>query len=258
MRMFGAALVGGRRHAAYLESLGMPRERIAFGYNAVDHDYWMRESERARRAGRIDSVPASPYFVAVNRFVGEKQMTELVDAYAEYRRRARGDGVWALALLGDGPKRGEIERRVMAHGLGGVVHLPGFRQGAELANWYAHAGAFVHPSRMEPWGLVGNEAAASGIPLLISNRAGCVETLVPEPAGWTGRRFDPFDLGELVDAMEWVSGLPADERVAMGQRARAIGGAWGPERFADGMMEAISMARGNERRRDRASERMAS
>ena len=36
---------------------------------------------------------------------------------------------------------------------------------------------------MEPWGLVVNEAAACGLPLLVSDRAGCVETLVPDRTG---------------------------------------------------------------------------
>ncbi len=95
---------------------------------------------------------------------------------------------------------------------------------------------------MEPWGLVVNEAAATGLPLLVSDRAGCVETLVPDPAGTTGRRFDPGDVADLAAALTWMAHRPDVDRAAMGERAAAVVAGWGPERFAAGMLEAIGFA----------------
>ena len=40
VRQFDAALVGGPSHRDYLVQLGMPADRIALGYNAVDNDYF--------------------------------------------------------------------------------------------------------------------------------------------------------------------------------------------------------------------------
>jgi glycosyltransferase involved in cell wall biosynthesis len=97
---------------------------------------------------------------------------------------------------------------------------------------------------MEPWGLVVNEAAACGLPLLVSDRAGCVETLVPDPEGTTGLRFDPLDEDEMTAALAWMAGLPEAERSAMGRRAAEVVDDWGPDRFASGMIDAISMAGG--------------
>jgi glycosyltransferase involved in cell wall biosynthesis len=95
---------------------------------------------------------------------------------------------------------------------------------------------------MEPWGLVVNEAASCGLPLLVSDRAGCVETLVPEPSGTTGRRFDPSDEDEMTSALAWIAGLPEQERRAMGSRASQVVSQWGPERFAEGTIEALQLA----------------
>ena len=39
-----------------------------------------------------------------------------------------------------------------------------------LAEWYARADVFVLPSRSEPWGMVLNEAAAAGLPLVATRR----------------------------------------------------------------------------------------
>ncbi len=90
-------------------------------------------------------------------------------------------------------------------GFAHAIHRPGFLQVGDLPRWYAHAGAFVLPSLMEPWGLVVNEAAASGLPLLVSNRAGCSATLVPDPEGTTGARFDPMDVEGIAAKMSWIA-----------------------------------------------------
>jgi glycosyltransferase involved in cell wall biosynthesis len=111
-----------------------------------------------------------------------------------------------------------------------------------LTRWYAFASAFVHPSLLEPWGLVVNEAAACSLPLLISDRAGCVDTLVPDPPGTTGRRFNPSNQRDLTNHLQWMASLPRDAREAMGRRASAVVADWGPERFALGMVEALKAA----------------
>ncbi len=87
-----------------------------------------------------------------------------------------------------------------------------------------------------------NEAAACGLPLLVSDRAGCVETLVPDPQGTTGRRIDPDDVDTLAGALAWMAGLDPSERTEMGQRALQTVSTWGPERFASGMIDALDLA----------------
>ena len=102
------------------------------------------------------------------------------------------------------------------------------------------ASAFVHASTTEQWGLVVNEAMAAGLPVLVSNRCGCAPDLVRD--GVNGFTFDPYDVDRLADLMLKVSSDQCD-REAMGQASRAIIKDWGPERFADGLMQAVAVAR---------------
>ena len=142
--------------------------------------------ERARRDPRSRvGLPSAPFFIAVSRFVPEKNLQSLVAAYAKYRASTQSPP-WDLVLCGDGESRTEIEASIQGLGVTDSIHLPGFLQADSLSRWLAHARGFVHPSLMEPWGLVVNEAAACRLPLLISHRAGCSETLVPDPVGTTG------------------------------------------------------------------------
>lgn len=243
LRHVQAALVGGPSHRAYLLKLGIPNGRIVLGYNAVDNAFYHNAAERARRDPTSrDGKPRRPYFLTVNRFEPEKNLLGLLQAYAAYREQIAESEAWDLVLCGDGRQRPELFQSIEQLHLQPFVHLPGFLQMEELASWYALAGAFVHPSLMEPWGLVVNEAAACRAPLLVSERAGCAETLVPHQHETAGMRFDPTSLTAIRDALLTMSRLSPAERAALGERAEEIVAAWGPDRFAQGTLQAVDLA----------------
>lgn len=243
VRKFSAGLAGGPRQRDYLVKLGMSSNKIALGYNAVDNAAFASRAEAARLdPSSRQGLPDAPYFLAVNRFVPEKNLPLLIRAFARYRADAPAGQAWDLVLSGGGPDADTVESAIRETGLSEAIHRPGFLQADQLAPWLAHASAFVHPSVMEPWGLVVNEAAACGLPLLVSDRAGCVETLVPRGEAISGCRFDPFDETELTERLGWMASLPEAERLSLGRRAASIVAEWGPERFAEGTIEALELA----------------
>ncbi len=243
VRRFSAGLVGGPRHRDYLVSLGMSPDRIALGYNAVDGDAYARDAERARRSPNMRiGLPEAPYFLAVSRFVPEKNLVNLVRAYVRYRGDCGPTDGWDLVLCGGGPDAASIENVIASSKFRASIHTLGFLQVDELPRWYAFSSCFVHPSLMEPWGLVVNEAAACGLPLLVSDRAGCVDTFVPEGSPITGRRLDGNDVASMAEALAWMAGLPEGERAKLGKNAAAIARKWGPERFATGTLQALELA----------------
>ncbi|WP_152050339.1 glycosyltransferase family 4 protein [Tautonia marina] len=243
LRVFDAALVGGASHQAYLEVLGMPSDRITMGYNAVDNAAFANRTDAARRSpeGR-NGIPDRPYFLSVCRFAEEKNLPMLIDAYGEYCQRVGRANAWDLILCGGGPEELAVQRAVTRCGAGQGIHRPGFLQEEELAPWYAFASAFVLASVSEPWGLVVNEAAASGLPLLVSDRVGAAGTLVPEPTGTTGMQFDPTRVEAIAEALTWMATRSDSERESMGERAAECVADWGPERFGKGLLDAVDRA----------------
>src|SRR5262249_41808278 len=153
----------------------------------------LEHSAEKRTALRL---PAD-YFLASARFTEKKNLPGLLRAYARYRDRCQenrtGDAQspWELVVLGDGPGRQQLEQLRDELGLSERVRLPGFQQYDVLSSYYAFARAFVHASTVEQWGLVVNEAMASGLPILLSNRCGCASMLLDE--GVNGYLFDPED-----------------------------------------------------------------
>jgi len=229
----------------------MPRERIFTGYDVVDNEYFRQRAEEVRsQRSEVRQKYGLPenYFLASARFIEKKNLTRLIRAYAEYRDRLRGTGVtdpgynrgapWDLVLLGDGPLRETLNSQLSTLNLHSHVHLPGFKQYDELPVYYALANAFIHASTTEQWGLVVNEAIASGLPVIVSERCGCV----PELVQGNGFTFDPMDERELAALMLKMTSLSNDERRRLGDASYTIAANFSPERFGEGLERAARMA----------------
>ena len=242
VRLFSSAVVAGAPHGEYACALGLSADTVFAGYDVVDNEHFERGASEARRsAGQWRRRLGLPerFFLASSRFIPKKNLIRLLDAYAGYRRRA-GVDAWRLVLLGDGELRPEIESRIGRGDLAGAVVLPGFKQYDALPAYYGLAGGFVHASTTEQWGLVVNEAMASRLPVIVSERCGCARDLVRE--GVNGFTFDPHDVDELAGLMQRVAVMTDGQRRAMGEASRHIIAHWGPDRFAQGLMQAVQVA----------------
>jgi glycosyltransferase involved in cell wall biosynthesis len=162
----------------------------------------------------------------------------LVDAFGQNRRSCPASP-WKLVIAGDGPERRAIEGHIAALGLTQAVHLLGRLAYDQLPVAYGLAGVFVMPSKTEQWGLVVNEAMAAGLPVLVSQTAGCSQELVEE--GANGYTFDPSDPDKLAKLLIRMS--TSADLASMGRESRRIISLWEPSRFADGLMTATELAR---------------
>ncbi len=236
--LFSAALVGGRLHADYLVQLGFQDTRIFSGYDVVDNAHFAREkiisgTQNIELSASRPILPTSPFFLASARFIEKKNLLRMVEAYAIYREQSSAP--WDLVLLGDGPLRSALCSQLLALGLQDSVHMPGFKQYDELPEWYARAGAFIHASTTEQWGLVVNEAMAARLPVLVSDRCGCAPDLVKE--GCNGFTFDPSDQRQLSALLVDMALRP--NREAMGLESERIIRNWDTATFAAGMKAAV-------------------
>jgi glycosyltransferase involved in cell wall biosynthesis len=236
-----AALVAGSPHRDYLVALGTTPDRIFMGYDAVDNDHF-RSGARAARGMESDlrvrlALPQR-YFMACCRFTPKKNLSRLIRAYARYRQSA-GSTAWSLVIVGEGELKDELVALRDRLGLGASVQFAGPKNYLELPAYYGLASAFVHASTTEQWGLVVNEAMASGLPVLVSERCGCAQDLV-QP-GVNGILFNPTDIDALARAMRDVARESCD-RQAMGQASQEIVAHWSPDHFAKNLAKAAEAA----------------
>lgn len=234
--LFDFGFVGGQRTSDYLQKLGMPARRIVRAYDIVDNAFFARGADQVRRtSGPGDWGLPGEYFLYVGRLAPEKNLERLLRAYRQYVERG---GEWRLVLVGMGPQERQLRSAADSLGLGGHVHFAGFKNGRDLFPYYAFASCFILPSVREPWGLVVNEAMASGLPVLVSHRCGCAPELVHE--GINGYMLDPVDETGLAERLLSMSLLPKELTAAMGHASRDIVSDFGPEQWAASVSEVLS------------------
>jgi glycosyltransferase involved in cell wall biosynthesis len=106
-----------------------------------------------------------------------------------------------------------------------------------LAQRYVDADVFALLSRHEPWGVVVNEAAASGLPLVLSDRVGAAPDLLRH--GENGFLVPEGDVHAAGDALRALAADPGLRR-RMGQRSREIVRAWSYDASVDAFVAATS------------------
>ena len=157
-----------------LQSRGLPPERIKPLPRWVDTDsyspgmcnpnFW-----KGRGLGTM-------VLLYVGRISREKGLELLVDAF----RKLVDDGAAiALAVIGDGPYREEMEAALCGY----PSLFTGYLAGEQLQMGYASADLFVFPSATDTFGNVVLEAQASGLPVIVSDEGGPRELMVDGETG---------------------------------------------------------------------------
>jgi len=110
-----------------------------------------------------------PIILCVSRASKEKGLEDFCEL------KVRGTKI----LVGDGPMLTELKSRYP-----NVIYI-GFKQGEELANFYAAADVFVFPSKTDTFGVVMLEAIASGTPVAAYPVTGPRDVVVNGVNGFT-------------------------------------------------------------------------
>jgi glycosyltransferase involved in cell wall biosynthesis len=219
LRGVAAFVVPGAAARAYVESLGVPAARIRVAPNAVDAGIFGTAARtRADRPLRL---------VAVGRLAREKGLDTLLEAV---------DGLPVeIVLAGTGPE--ETRLRGMA---GPNVTFLGQVARDELPALYADADIAVMPSRSDPWGMILNEAALAGLPLVSTTAAGAAHELIED--GVNGFRVPPDDPAALRTSIVRLLDDDAFRKTA-GARSREIAARFTPDAWADAVVSAVEAPR---------------
>jgi len=170
--------------------------------------------------------------LCVARLGVEKRIDHLVEAVSD-----ADDSRLVIVAAGEGPERQRVERR--ARDLGVRLVLLGDVQWERVVELYVAADIFALLSERETWAVVVNEAAACGLPLVLSDRVGAAHDLLRD--GENGRLVTA---GDVRGAAEAFRELASDRelRRAWGERSRELSRDWGYGPSVDGFLEAVREA----------------
>lgn len=234
-RLFGRAaafLAIGRGNRDYYRAHGVADDRLFAMPYAIDNRAFAERAaaaanERPALRTRLGLEADRPILLFVGKLMPRKRPDLLIEAW----RRARWPGpAPALLMAGDG-----VLRETLRQAAPEAVFV-GFQNQSQLPALYALADLLVVPSDREPWGLVVNEAMASGTAVVASDQVGAAHDLIsPE----TGAVFRAGDADALAAAL--VACLPRAR--ALGAAAARAVAAWDFEADLRGLSAALKAVR---------------
>lgn len=205
--------------------------------NTVDVDAWGERALRLQQ--KRDELRADAGFgpddlvvLSVARLVPEKGLGTLIRAAA-----ATGDRRIRVVVAGSGPDSQQLTE--LAESLSVTLTLLGDLHEVALAEAYVRADIFALLSMYETWGVVVNEAAASGLPLVLSDRVGAARDLVR--GGTNGFVVPADDVTAAAAALERLAS-DAELRRTAGEHSREVAGNWGYASSVESFVTAVRAA----------------
>lgn len=187
-------------HDRYYMQYGARKERIhRYPFTSLFRRDILDEPVTAEQKAALREklgVKEDKVLLAVGRFIPGKGFNVLIDAMTKLPENI------GCYIVGGEPGPEYLEQ-VEKYGLQNV-HFVGFKQKAQLAEYYMAADLFVHPTRKDVWGLVVNEAMAKGLPVVTTDRCIAGLELVKDPCD--GAIVSVGDATKLAEAIADVLG----------------------------------------------------
>lgn len=172
----------------YMRSLGAPDQKLFKLLYTTDVSRFRAASAERRNERQllyvgqlIERKGLLPFTAALKRWAEENPEQEI-----------------NLTFAGDGPLRQKLQAEAGPRNL--RFEFLGSTSYRDLPQVYAKAGVLVFPTLADTWGVVVNEAMASGLPVLGSIHSQAVRELVVDGKnGWTFRADCPEEMYQAID-----------------------------------------------------------
>jgi glycosyltransferase involved in cell wall biosynthesis len=181
------------------ETLGLPAGRVRVAYNGID--FSLQDShESLSRLG-----VSRPFILYAGSYEPRKNLLGAVEAFAALGPEG---SVQLVAIVERESGFAEKSRaRIAELALADRVHLVHSLTDSEIKSLYSRAEAFLFPSFAEGFGFPPLQAAACGIPMVVSDLPALRETL-----GDAAVFVDPRDSGAIAAALREILSDPAKRR----------------------------------------------
>ncbi len=234
-RHIDLALSPGQKNRSYLHMAGVKDNKIAYMPHTIETDRFSDSSlqEAADKEREALGIPSDAVvFGFAGKLVPRKECGMLICAFRNLKAKAGQRP--HLLIIGEGPLRQSL---VTAACGDPNIHFVGFKNQTEMPKTYRIADVVVVPSSIETWGLVVNEALASGRPVIVSDHVGAAPDLVARRRyGCVVAVGDGFALNEAMES--WASSRT--EVRALGKLAEQEAAAFSIDAGVRCLLEAVS------------------
>lgn len=173
--------VAGIQQYEYARRLGFRNQEIVFDC--------LSANSKLFSTFRVKDKRESKRFLFVGRFVNEKGISFLLDAWSSIKDTKE----WSLVLVGDGPLKKNIN---IPEG----VFVKEFMDQDRLLIEMHNSDVFILPSIHEPWGVVIHEAVSAGLPVICTETCGAADHFIIN--NYNGYKVAARSSEKLTEAME--------------------------------------------------------
>lgn len=221
LNTFSHTWVPGKAQKTYVIKLGFSLSKIREGFYSCDlikfNTYYQQHGINKQKA-----LPKR--FLYVGRYYDFKGIQDLWTAFINLQKETPNE--WELWCLGVGDVP-PIDHPKIRHF--------GFVQPKDLEPIIDQCSVFILPSRFEPWGVVVQEYAASGFPLLLSQTVGAAEMFLKEEENGYG--FQAGNIEEIKTTLKKTINLSSKALISMSQRSHQLAQQISPEKWAKTVIE---------------------
>ncbi|RZS96982.1 glycosyltransferase family 4 protein [Cecembia calidifontis] len=197
---------------------GVKKSSLYYGLSCINN---------ARFSNSVPYKKRDNIILFVGRLVPIKNLQRLLGAWEIV---LKNNSQYKLVLIGEGPEMQDLMNIVSDRKLLNVDFV-GKKSNEELANILNNSKLLVLPSISESWGLVVNEAMASGLPVLSSKNVNAAHTLIKE--GENGFVFDPYSEKEIAYYLNKFLELDEKVKEEFGQKSQKLVGKFNYEFLAN-------------------------
>lgn len=219
--LFDYAFVPGEQQAQFARAMGFKNEEIFKGaYTCETKRFQSIYNQRQTRTRRVEKK-----LVYAGRYASEKDIQNLWNVFVKLRAENKLTK-WSLHCIGTGPL---YDQRVMHDS---IVHH-GFLQGKKMDEIMIDADVFILPSIYEPWGVVVNEFALSGYPLILSSAVGATTALLEG----NGILFKSGDANDLENALQQMDSWSDQVLTAFSEKSHRLSSVLDEEQYAKSILK---------------------
>ena len=220
-----------------MKHYGMSDRALFYFPYAVDNEYLKAEADKCapKKISKRETMGIGPddfVILGVLKFVPREDPLTLLAAYSFLIKQYPETH---LIIVGDGSLMTDIISLVSEQRLT-QVHLPGYLPYSELPCYYALGDVFVHPAKVEPWGVSVNEAMACGLPVIAADTVGAGFDLIED--GKTGFVYTAGQPESLAEQLEKLIKDPTMTR-SMGLRANECVLKWSYTKTVEQSLQAL-------------------
>jgi glycosyltransferase involved in cell wall biosynthesis len=220
----------------YLNS-GIPENKISMVPFCVNNDFFFSQfdklKENQKNIKKKYGISDNAFvIISVGKLIGRKRHEDILNAVSLLSRNSTKE--YHILLVGDGPEKCNLQSCADEKKLTNIT-ITGFVKQDQLSEFYSVSDVFILCSQKETWGLVVNEAMCHALPVILSDKVGCVPDLVSESNGFV------YPCGNVELLAECIQKISNNKYLKLlGLESRKIISNWGWNEAVQGMITGIN------------------